>query len=398
VRDGEPAGIFPRSVDGHTWWRIAQGGNRAGCYVSGNAPWQMRVVARCTSVVTNLGMNDINANLTTAQVQAAMQTLWHQLDAACGGRVWAGYPTPISASSDAWATTANQSRFTNGGVINTTQNPTDDASYLTSVYGLVSMWLSQDGGVMTTPDGTSVKVGQVNHPLEGLLDWRGLIADPATSWKWNPGYTSDGAHPNPAAVAVQVAYTAAQMEPVLMSRKTSDQAYPRYNPQGEPPIQAFARAMVTGTNGAPPAGSYATSIGVSPGRSYYGFRACSGAATPTTRAWTLLAGADPAKLKVIASGSTTPAASSIIDVAIGGPLWIPAGQVVYLVMTVPNTAGVFAGNTVTAAKLNQQGLGFVTGGKSTDTVALTGTKSMFNATAGTGTFAPDLFRMWAELY
>jgi hypothetical protein len=399
VRDGEPCGIFPRSVDGSSWWRIAQGGNRAGCYVPGNAPWQMSVVARCTATITNLCMNDINANLTFAQVQANMITLWKMLDAA-GPPVRAGYPTPISASSDAWATTANQSRFTNGGAINTTQNPTDDASYLTSVYGLISMWLSQDGATLALPDGTTVKTGERQHPLEGLVDWRGLIADPQTSWKWNPGYTSDGAHPLPAAVIVQAAYTASQMETVLLARQTGDQPFPRYNPQGEPPIQAYQRALVTGSSPSEAAaGSFATFIGVSPGRYYYGFRSGSGSATSAARAWTLFAGADPAKLKVVASGTTTPGASAIIDVAISGPVWVPAGYVVYLVMSVPiTTANVYVGNTAPFAKLNQQGLGFITAGKSTDTAALTGVVSMFNATAGAKTFAPHAFRQWAELY
>lgn len=404
IRDGEPCGIFPRSLDGVSWWRIAQGGNRAGCYVPGNAPWQMSVVARCTGVITNLAMNDINANLTTAQVKSAMQTLWTSL-AAQGVPVYAGYPTPISASSDSWATTANQSRFTNGGVINTTQNPTDDASYLTSVYGSVAMWLSQSGGSVTAPDGSTSQVGQRNHPLDALLDWRSLICDPQTSWKWNaPGYTTDGAHPNTTASTVQAAYLAQNMEPVLMGRQVYPPYRTPYQPVGIAPVYTADRAAATasyptGTSSA--AGTVLTALGVSPGRLYYGFRCLPGSATATAKTWTLLAGADVAKLGVVASGSFTPAASTVVATAIpGAPVWIPAGYEIYVALTFPaSTANCWSGQAPIATSLMSSGLGFCISGLSTNTAALSGTVTSWNfGTAGAGQFAAIAFQPWAEIY
>lgn len=404
VRDGEPCGIFPRSLDGVTWWRIAQGGNRAGCYAPDNAPWQMSVVQRCSAVVTNLGMNDINAGLTTAQVKAVQQTLWTMLNAACE-RIYAGYPTPISASSDAWATTANQSRFTNAGAIATTQNPTDDASYLTSVYGLVAMWLSRDGAALSTPDGISVQVGQRGHPLEGLIDWRSLIADPITSWKWNVGYTTDGAHPIASAGIVQAAYTAPMMEPVIMGRPQMPAYRPPYRPVGEPPLDSMPRSSVTvsypvGTSTA--AGTVLGAVDVSPGRLYYGFRCASGTATAASRNWTLLIGADGAKLKPLVSGSFSPASSSIIDTPLpGAPLWIPANYEVYVALTYAvNIAAIWSGQTNLFATLNKSGIGFVLSGISTDTAVLSATavNAFAAGAAGAGAFLPVTFRPWIEVY
>lgn len=430
IRDGEPCGIFPRSLDGIPWWRIAQGGNRAGCYVPGNAPWQMGVIARCSGVVTNLAMNDINANLTVAQVKAAMQTLWTTL-AATGTPVYSGYPTPISATSDAWATLANQSRFTNAGVVNTTQNPTDDASYLTSVYGQIAMWLSQSGASLVTPDGTTVKVGQRGHPIDGLLDWRSLIADPQTSWKWNPSYTADGAHPVTSAAVVQAVYTAQQMEPVIHGRQMMPIAPPSYRPVGEPPLQSMPRTL--GVSGSPVlpgtnAGTLWAVLDISPGRYYYGVRFATAGFTGTapTRNWSVLASADPAKLGVVSTGTssgwrsgdpastttvvsssgTAPPANALIDNALtGAPIWIPAGYAVVLAVSYPASAvaNLFVGATEAINYQGRTGLGFCLSGFSGDTAVISAQatnlfETVNTITPGAGVIVPWRFRIWAELY
>lgn len=404
IRDGEPCGIFPRTLDGISWWRIAQGGNRAGCYVPGNAPWQMSVVSRCTSVVTNLAMNDINANLTTAQVKSAMQTLWTVLESA-GVPVYAGCPTPISASSDSWATTTNQSRFTNGGAVNTTQNPTDDASYLTSVYGSVAMWLSQSGASLAMNDGTTVQIGQRGHPLTSLIDWRGLIADPQTSWKWNPNYTTDGAHPNQTASIVQAAYTQQQMEPAIMGRQTMPISPPTYRPVGEPPVMSFPRtSAIANAPSIATAGTILSTADTSAGRLYYGFRCAAGGfgTTNAAKSWTVLVGADPTKLKPFASGSFTPSQNSIMDTALpGGPLWVPSGYLMALAVTYrASTAGEWLGATPAFASLMRTGFPFLLSGQSTDTAALSSQAVSIwpAAAAGAGAFVPVAFRLWVEFY
>jgi hypothetical protein len=396
VRDGEPCGIFPRSVDGTPWWRIAQGGNRAGCYVPGNAPWQMSVVARCTATITNMGMNDINANLTFAQVQAAMQKLWTVLSAT-GTPLYMGCNlTPISASTDNWATAgANQTRYTGGGVVATTQNPNDDATYLTSVYGQIAMWLSQDGASMTV-DGVTVKAGQINHPIESLVNYRSIIADEQRSWQWKAGgYTTDGAHPNPLAALLQGAYLAPQMEPIIMGRQQVPSNFPPSSPTGDAPVLTFPRSsavnsLTTFT------GSLLGKIGTSPGRYFVGLRAFLGAGTGAVRNYSILAGADPAKLKVIQTGTTSMGANSLVDLPFTGwPIWIPAGYDVYLDIQQGGTLPVMIGQNAVVAAINATGATFCLAGSRTATAVQSG---VVNTSVGAGVYAAHVHRMWGELY
>jgi hypothetical protein len=392
-RDGEPCGIFPRALDGARWWRVAQGGNRAQCYVPGNHPWQASVLARCSAIVSNMGLNDISTGATLATAQAYIQRMW-KAAAASGAPLYHGLLSPISASSDAWATVANQSRFTNGGTIATTQYPTDDATFLTSVYGLVSMWISQDAGLMNTPDNVAVKAGQKDHPVRAILDWHGLIADGATSWKWNaPGYTSDGAHPNTIASQAQAAYLAPQMEPVLIGRTLPFQWTPAWSPTGEVPLMPFPRSMCKDLS--PVAtGSQEGVLGTSPGRYYYGVRLMAGTAAGS-RSYTILAGADQAKLKVIHSGVLASVASDIYTLSFpGAPLWIPYGHLVVAVVTTPAGSS-WAGALASAAPVHVTGALALLAGSSAATAVLTGVQSIVKGvTFGTGI----THRLWGEVY
>lgn len=398
VRDGEPCGIFVRSVNGTSWWRIAQGGNRAGCYAPGNAPWQMSVVARCTAVITNMGMNDINANLTLAQTQSAMQRLWVLLSQT-GIPVYAGCNlTPISASSDAWATAGtNQTRFTNGGAIATTQNPTDDPTYLTSVYGLTAMWLSQDGGSMSV-DGVTVKAGETGHPLDALVNYRSIIADEQRSWQWKAGsYTTDGAHPVAFAAVLQGAYLAPQMEPIIMGRQQIPSNFPPSSPTGDAPVLTYPRSSAANSMAAL-TGSLLGKIGTSPGRYFVGLRAFTGAGTGAVRNYSILIGADPAKLKVLQTGTTTPGPNSLIDLPFTGfPIWIPAGYDIYLDIQQGGTLPVMIGQSVvsTAAGINVTGATFCLAGSRAGTAVQSG---VVNSSSGAGTYAAHIHRMWGEVY
>lgn len=390
VRDGEPAGLFVRALDGVSWWRIAQAGNRAGCYRIGNAPWQMACAARCTALITNLGMNDLTAGFTVAQVKANMLAAWRAL-ADTGRPVYAGYLTPISASTDGWTTVANQSRYTNNGVLPTTQFPGDDATYLTSVYGQVALWLSQDGGVITLDSGASVKVGQLGHPVEALLEWRSMMADPATSWKWLAAYTTDGAHPGAAGAPVQAAYLTPQLDAVLLGRQIPAHQFPRFTPEGQPPIANRSRSDIPARSTVA-TGSTMTVIGVSPGRWFYGVRLFAG--TNTAKVITVLAGADAAKLKVVGSNTLTPsAADTVLTLGFASATWIPAGYLIAVVATTP-AASAWGGAAAVAAAAHVTGTGFLLAGTSADTIALTGTVSLFNAAK----FSPGVFRAYGEAF
>jgi lysophospholipase L1-like esterase len=392
IRDGEPCGIFPRALDGTSWWRVAQGGNRAVCYAPGNAPWQMSVIARCGSVISSMGVNDISNGQTVAQAKANLERLWRML-AAAGPSVFTGMLTPISASSDAWATVANQTRFTNGGTIATTQYPTDDATYLTSVYGQIAMWLSQDGASTAFESGT-IKAGQANHPLTSVLDWRSMLADLATSWKWVAGFTTDGAHPISAAAVAQAAFLAPQLEPVIMGKQQVTPPYPGYGVHGTVTTQSMSRTLATTLNAAPTSGSIVVMAdNPSPGRWYYGLRLWSG--TATAKFYAVLVGADPAKLKVVLSGSVTPAAGATYTVNFGTPIWVPSGQVLGVHVACP-AASSWAGMTANVAGLHRTGSGFILAGSSTATAAASGTVSIFDGSASG--FSAMAFRPWVEFY
>lgn len=391
IRDGEPCGVLPRSVDGTSWWRVAQGGNRAACYTLNNASWQYSVVARCSATVVSMGLNDISNGTDAATTKTYLERLWRAL-AAQGTPLFAGMLTPASNSSDSWATTANQSRFTNGGTIATTQYPTDDATYLTSIYGISAMWISQDGASVTV-DGGTVRAGQVNHPLEAVLDWRSFMADLTTSWKWAAGLTSDGIHPNPTCVGYQTALLVPQMEPVIMAEQQMPQPFPPTSPYGSTVAESLPRSAMN-SNTSPTTGSAISSIGVSAGRWAFGIRLWSG--TATAKAYTVLQGSDAAKMKILQSGAS---AASIGIQSInftGAPVWIPAGQQLVVVLACPAAnswggAAVLAG----ASTMHVSAFGFIIGGTSIDTVALTG---VINTHQTFAKFAAGVFRPWAEIF
>jgi hypothetical protein len=384
IRDGEPAGLFVRSVDNATWWRIAQGGNQASCYTLTNAPWQMSCVARCSATIVNLGINDIQAANNFATTQAKMLRAWKAL-AAQGPPVFANYFTPISLSSDSWATTANQTRWTTGGA---SAFPGTDAEYLTSVYGQIAMWMSQDGALDAA---SGARFGQANHPLQGILECRALLADPSTSWKWNATYTTDGAHPKASAVAIQVPYLAPQVTALVITCKLPGYSVPSQHPAGVAPLAVSDRSLIsaksTGTTG-----SYMTVVGVSPGRIFIAARLHSGAST--NKLWTLLIGSDANKLKAVDSGTITGGVDILTSFGFTSAIWIPAGYLVALQITrtaTSNWGGIAANN----AAVHKTGSGFLLAGTVSDTAVIsTGTVvSLYDAKKYTN----DVFRVWAEL-
>jgi hypothetical protein len=395
IRDGEPCGFFARAVDGTSWWRIAQPGVQAGCYLPGNYPWQSSVISRCSSVITYMAINDLNQGLTLAQMKSVMQNHWVSLSQT-GVPIYSGYLIPVSASSDAWATTANQSRYTASGTIATTQYPTDDASYLTSIYGQVAMWLSQSGASMTTPDGATVQAGQKGHPVDALLDFRGLLADPQTSWKWTAGLTTDGGHPNALAVGLQSAYLARQMEPLLSGRQVPPGFRP-YLPLGEAVTRSMDRSLVRDL-AAQATGSLMSVAEVSPGAMFYGFRMWPGSAVGS-RSYTVLVGADAAKMKVLQSGTLTTVANTLVNISLtGAPIWIPAGYLMAVVVTSP-AASSWYGLNAASSLLNITGYGFCLAGNSTDTAVLSGTATnLYSVTAGAAAFAGNAARLFVEFY
>lgn len=393
VLDGEPGGIFVRALPGSPRWRIAQGGNRADCYHPGNAPWQMSCVARCSATVTDMSINDIQAGNGAETVRTSMVRLWRELRRQ-GTPVWATLLSPISESSDGWATLANQTRWTAGGA---DAFPGDDASYLTSVYGQIAMWVSNQGAEIGL-DGSNVQAGQNLHPLAGVLDVKALMADAESSWKWAPGYTTDGAHPVAVAAQVQAAYLVPQMTPVLVGERRLTQDMPAYLPQGESPVRSMERSFVndqTGSN----IGSVMSVVGVSPGRYYYGFRLCAGT-NGGNRDWAILAGADPAKLRVVDSGTAESAPDTIMSVALAGGagLWLPPGQLIVVIAGTGGVTGSWAGRLPPrGSALHVTGLGYILGGENQEMTSAPAVGDIHSIYGG-AEFTAVRTRLWCEIY
>jgi hypothetical protein len=389
IRDGEPCGLMPRLLDGATWWRLAQGGNRALCYYPGNAPWQMSVLRRTTSTVLNLALNDMLSGSDAPTIQKDLQRTW-KMHAANGGPLYGGLLTPMSNSTDAFATTANQTRFTTGG-IPTTQFPADDATYLTSVYGQVALWISQEGAPITLPTGETVRAGQQGHPITAFLDWRGFLADAATSWKWNPSLTTDGAHPNAVAVANQIELSAEQFPDVILGGNRPETREPTWDPTGAVTMQSMPRSQVKDLSPAVSSTLFSV-VDVSQGDWYSQIRAWCGTGTVGSKTATVLSGADPAKLKVLYSATIgSPPASSLMTLTFtGAPVWIPRGHLIAVAWTPAPVSG-YGGATALHASLHTTGSGVKLAGTSADTVALTGPVNAITK------FTASTFRLWHEL-
>ncbi|SEN19815.1 GDSL-type esterase/lipase family protein [Paenibacillus sp. OV219] len=126
-----------------------------------NRMFRIQRLKHCDFVVSNYGINDIRANRTLAQVKADLLTMWNMFDK-LGLPVFHNTITPATTSTDAWATTGNQ-----------------------------------------TPEATNAVRVQVNDwirtlpaPLSGYFEVADLAETARNSGIWRAGYTSDGLHPN----------------------------------------------------------------------------------------------------------------------------------------------------------------------------------------------------------
>jgi hypothetical protein len=184
------------------------------------------------------------------------------------------------------------------------------------------------------------------------------------------------------------------MQAVLSASQAPPQPQPAFSAVGEPPTQNMTRSDIAALSTVVTTGSLMTVVGVSSGRLFYGARLFAG--TTGVKTWTVLAGADPAKMKAVATGTVTPAvANTIVAFGFAAPVWIPAGQTVAVQATTP-AASAWGGKTATVAAVHRTGLGFLLAATAVDTVGVAaGTTVNLHASGGKYTVSP--FRMWAEL-
>ncbi|WP_190824703.1 GDSL-type esterase/lipase family protein [Saccharopolyspora pogona] len=193
--DGDTGGFIPRALRATQHYRMSVSGQRADSLSLPTqvTTWRDELLARYNVVITDLGGNDavrsdgttdISSN--TAMVQARMTALWRYLAQRCPN-VWATTITPWTASTDGWSTLAGQSRANQimGGT-----------NGLDGVWGRLRTWFRD--GCPIQVFGRTVRAGEGEHPLAGIVDVGYAITDPASGWKWKAGLTTDGMHPTAA--------------------------------------------------------------------------------------------------------------------------------------------------------------------------------------------------------
>lgn len=138
------------------------------------------------NVVEGYGTNDRASNRTAAQIKADRLTIWSQIFALYPTmRIIAATLAPRTTSTDAWATTTNQTPIAG------------EADRLS-----VNAWLRAGAPIDPTAKtvvavGTSgaLLAGQAGHPLYGYFELADVIESARDSGLWAVGTTTDGIHP-----------------------------------------------------------------------------------------------------------------------------------------------------------------------------------------------------------
>lgn len=139
-----------------------------------------------THVIAEHIVNDLGAS-GIATLQTNAYAYWKYLSRI--GKVYATTCTPITTSTDAWATVANQ---------------TVDTALKEPRRLAFNAWL-RDGAPMNSSGvaqavGASgagvIRAGQPGHPLAGYIEVADAVESARDSGKWKASYTTDGTHPN----------------------------------------------------------------------------------------------------------------------------------------------------------------------------------------------------------
>lgn len=185
-------GFFQRALGGnYSFQKIAFPGEALGSgFVTANGVNRRRritLLAMCgvTHAVTDYTVN----SLSTTTVQQDAVTAWVVLSRVAFMGVWASTLTPQTTSTNAWATTTNQ----------TVADATKESRRIA-----FNNWL-RDGApinasLVPQAVGASgagiVRAGAAGHPLKGYFEVADLAETARNSGIWKAGYTGDGTHPN----------------------------------------------------------------------------------------------------------------------------------------------------------------------------------------------------------
>lgn len=196
VGDSITNGTGDTGGTGYSWLTRATAGNiplfrytKGGVLAAGTVAtpfYSMPMLAGCSHVVVMLGSNDLMGSKSFAQITSDLSYLYRAA-AAQGPKIVGVTLPPRTDSTDAWATTANQ-----------TIVGTDYLGGAGSVRSQVNAWVRAGAGGL----------------LRGYIEFADAVETARDSGVWKAGLASDGIHPNAAghaavAAAVDLASIAA---------------------------------------------------------------------------------------------------------------------------------------------------------------------------------------------
>lgn len=317
-----------RSAEAFPVMRSAQNGGRSDHFLS-NHTYRDVVLALCDAVVVGFGGNETSNGQSVATMQANLLGVWRAIKALGVPRIWATTPTPITTSTDSFATVANQTAVNvNFGTSGTN-------------YANLMKWL-RDGAVINQ-NGLGYRAGQPGHPLSGILDIAPPVVDPTSPWKWRaPGYTTDGGHPSATAAQIMSAW-GKQWFPTIVYGETIR------------PLPDYALQHVGGWT-TPPDDATAAGPALTGGTIYVAKMRWPGGTIYQLHTWVTTAGAtltsgqclmgvyslDGTRLGLTATQHTAWQSVGDKAAALTAAVWAPAGELYIAWITAGTTRPVFA--------------------------------------------------------
>lgn len=146
--------------------------------------WGDGVLGAADVALLGMGRNDLTGAAGMSTLQANAIAVWNALRADGVDDLWQTTTTPLTTSSDGWATVGNQTAGDSGEPHRLSWNA----------------WLRDgapiSGGAPVATGGSGTRAGEVGHPLTGIVDVALAAESSLNSGKWVAGWTSDGLHPN----------------------------------------------------------------------------------------------------------------------------------------------------------------------------------------------------------
>lgn len=194
---GADMGWIVRALAGnYSYQRVALTGQNVDAWYAneGALKWRQQSLldkTGATHFICELGINSISmgfATLAARLVGNGYKGAWSLL-AAYGLPVYATTLTPKTTTTDAWATTTNQTVTADEAARVAYNDWLRDGAPLTAA--------PISGGVVAAIGSTgTIRAGQAGHPLKGWIEVADLAETARNSGIWKAGSTADGLHPN----------------------------------------------------------------------------------------------------------------------------------------------------------------------------------------------------------